>query len=92
VVAVVDMDMAAWAWGSAAWVVVAAAVAAVCLCSSMMSWVARGGLACNVPARTGAERNSVERLFTGCPESADLDLERVIIQHLVTVMSVLYHA
>ena len=78
-VAVVDMDMAASAWGSAAWVVVAAAVAGVCLCSSMMLWVARIGLACDVPARTGADRNSVLRLFTGCPESADLDLERVII-------------
>ena len=59
-------------------VAVAAAVAAVVdLCSSMMLWAARDGLACDAVSRNGTE--GTERRLLGCPESADLDRERVII-------------
>ena len=98
-VACIAVDVAACACCSAAWVVElvaivlvsAAAVAAVDLCSSMRMLEERVCLACDVPGRTGAVGNELRLRFTGCPESADLDLERVIIQHLVTVMRVQFH-
>ena len=44
-----------------------------------MLWAAPADLACDEPGLTGAEDNDVFLRNAGCPESADLDLERVII-------------
>jgi hypothetical protein len=75
---IVARDRASWIEGPAACVEAAAAVAAVALCSSIVLWVARANLACDIPGFTGAERNKAF-LYDGRPESADFDLERVII-------------
>ena len=72
--------MAVWDWVPTAWVVVvgaAAAAAVVDVCSTMMLWAARDGLACDVVSRKGTE--GTDRRLLGCPESADFDRERVII-------------
>ena len=57
-------------------VVGAVAVAAVDLCSSIMLKAARDGLAYD---ELGRKTEGTERRLLGCPESADLERERVII-------------